>query len=196
LNIQWRYNWVDERESALDSALKLAYEAIQADPADARGFGELGFVHLYRKEHDAAINAYRRATTLNPNDADLLSDMADALTHTRQEEEAILLMEKAMQLNPYFPDQYLWHLGGAYFNLKRYDEAIHTIQKMQNPAEGRRLLAASFGQLGRIAEAREQAAKVLEAHPNFKVESWAAVQPDKYPDDSAHFVEGLRKAGL
>ena len=196
LNIEWRYNWAEQREKALDSALKLAHESVRADSLDARGYGELGFVHLYRKEHDASISAYRRAVSLNPNDADLMSDMADALTHTRQEEEAILLMEKAMQLNPYFPDQYLWHLGGAYFNLKRYDEAIHTIQKMQNPAEGRRLLAASFGHLGRIAEAREQAVKVLEVHPNFQVESWAAVQPDKYPDDSAHFVEGLRKAGL
>ena len=82
LNIQWRYNWAEDREHALDSALKLAYEAIQADSADARGFGELGFVHLYRKEHDAAINAYRRATTFNPNDADLLSDMADAFPTT------------------------------------------------------------------------------------------------------------------
>ncbi len=196
LNIQWRYNWVDERENALDSALKLAYEAIQADPADARGFGELGFVHLYRKEHDAAINAYRRATTLNPNDADLLSDMADTLSHTRQSEEAVELLHRAMRLNPYYPDQYLWNLGGAYFDLKQYDEAINTVQKMQNPTEGRRLLAASFGHLGRIAEAKEQAVKVLEAHPRFNVEQWAAVVPDKYEESTAHLIEGLRKAGL
>jgi adenylate cyclase len=196
LNIEWRYDWAEEPEEALNSALNLAYEAIEADSADARGYGELGFVQLYRKDHDAAINAYRRATALNPNDADLLSDMADALAHARQSEEAIVILQRAMRLNPYFPDQYLWHLGGAYFNLKRYDEAIQTIQKMQNPTEGRRLLAASFGQLGRLSEAKEQAAKVLEAHPNFSVDNWATVQPDKYPEDSAHFIEGLRKAGL
>jgi adenylate cyclase len=196
LNIQWRYNWTDEQDNALNSALNLAYEAIQADPADARGFGELGFVHLYRKEHDASINAYRRATKLNPNDADLLSDMADALAHAHQFDEAVQLLKAAMRLNPYYPDQYLWHLGGAYFKLKQYDEAIHTIQKMQNPTEGRRILAASFGQLGRIAEAKEQAAKVLEAHPNFNVDNWSKVLPDKYSEDSDHFMEGLRKAGL
>jgi adenylate cyclase len=196
LNIEWRYDWAEERDEALDSALKLAHEAIQADSADARGFGELGFVHLYRKEHDAAINAYRRATKLNPNDADLLSDMADALVHAHQFDEAVELLKAAMRLNPYYPDQYLWHLGGAYFKLRRYDEAIHTIQKMQNPTEGRRLLAASFGQLGRIAEAKEQAAKVLEAHPNFTSDDWAKVLPDKYPEDLDHFIEGLKKAGL
>ena len=70
-----------------------------------------------------------------------------------------------MRLNPYYPDQYLWNLGGAYFDLKQYDETIHTIQKMQNPTEGRRLLAASFGLWA--ASRSEQAAKVLEAHPRF-----------------------------
>jgi adenylate cyclase len=196
LNFDWRYNWAEHRDNALDSALKLALEAIHADSLDARGFGELGFVHLYRKEHNAAINAYRRATTLNPNDADLLSDMADALAHSSQSEEAIELLKKAMRLNPHYPDQYLWNLGGAYFDIKQYDKAIDTIQKMQNPSEGRRLLAASFGHLGRITEAREQAAKVLEAHPRFNVEQWAAVVPDKYEETTAHFIEGLRKAGL
>jgi adenylate cyclase len=196
LNIGWRYNWTDEQDNALSSALSLAHEAIQADPADARGYGELGFVQLYRKNHDAAINAYRRAIKLNPNDADLMSDMADALVHAHQFDEAVELLKAAMRLNPYFPDQYLWHLGGAYFKLKQYDEAILTIKKMQNPTEGRRLLAASFGQLGRIAEAKEQAAKVLEAHPNFNVDDWAKVLPDKYQEDLDHFIGGLRKAGL
>ena len=80
--------------------------------------------------------------------------------------------------------------------LKRYEEAIEAIQKMQNPTEGRRILAASYGQLGRLDEAREQAALVREAHPNFSVERWAAVQPDKFEDDVKHFLEGMKRAGL
>ena len=196
LNIDWRYNWTELRDKALDSALELARNAINIDATDARGFGELGFAHLYRKEHDAAIGAYRRALSLNPNDADLMSDMADALAHCHESEEAITLLNKAMRLNPFYPDQYLWHLGGAYFNLGQYEEAIRTLQRMQNPAEGRRLLAASYAHLGRLNEAKAEATKVLEAHPDFSVEQWAAVQPDKYAEDAAHFAEGLRKAGL
>jgi adenylate cyclase len=196
LNIDWRYSWTDIKDEALESALDLALGAVAIDPTDARGFGELGFAHLYRKEHEAAINAYERALSLNPNDADLMSDMGDALAHCHRSEEAIALLKNAMRLNPFYPDQYLWHLGGAYFNLKRYDEAIQTIHGMQNPTEGRRLLAASYGQLGRIEEARAEAAKVLQAHPDFSLDRWAAVQPDKDSADVAHFVEGLRKAGL
>ena len=196
LNLAWRYDWVADRDLILDEALDLALKATELDESDARGFGELGFVHLYRKEHEAAISAYKRALLLNPNDADLMSDMADALAHLGRSDEAITLLEKAMRLNPFYPDQYLWHLGGAYYNLHRYEEAIETLQSMQNPTEGRRLLAASYAQLGRMEEARGHARKVLEAHPNFRVEHWASVQPDRYQIDVQHFVEGLTKAGL
>ncbi|MEO0328959.1 MAG: tetratricopeptide repeat protein [Pseudomonadota bacterium] len=196
LNLDWRYNWTMDPDFALDSALTLARDAIELDTLDARGFGELGFAHLYRKEHDPAINAYERALKLNPNDADLMSDMADALAHSGRSEEAISLLEKAMVLNPFYPDQYIWHLGGAYFNLKQYEKAIEIIKQMQNPTEGRRILAASFGHLGRKEEARNEADRVLAAHPNFNVDHWASVQPDKFSDDVEHFVEGLKRSGL
>jgi TolB-like protein len=197
LNLDWRYSWGDdEPDRALDKALELAQRSVQLDKTDARGFGELGFVHLYRKEHTASLRAYEWALSLNPNDADLMSDMADALAHSGRSEKAVELLLKALRLNPCYPDQYLWHLGGAYFNLKRYDEAIDTLLCMHNPSEGHRLLAASYGQLGRLAEARVQAAKVLEVHPNFSLDYWAKIQPDKYQEDVDHFIEGLRKAGL
>lgn len=196
LNVDWLYNWADLREQALDKALELSLSAIELDPTDARGFGVLGFAHLYRKEHEAAISAYRRALSLNPNDADLLADFADALCHCGQSEEAIKLLHKAMRLNPFYPDQYLRYLGGAYYNLRSYDEAIGTIQAMQNPTEGRRLLAASYAQLGRLAEAGAEAAKLKAAHPDFDVDQWTAAVPDKFAEDLAHYAEGMRKAGL
>lgn len=195
-NLDWRYDWTEKPDIALDDALVFAREAIDLDEADARGFGELGFAHLYRKEHEAAINAYERALKLNPNDADLMSDMADALAHMGRSEEAIVLLQKAMKLNPFYPDQYIWHLGGAYFNLKRYKNAISAIQTMQNPTEGRRILAASFAHLDQLQEARAQADLVRQAHPNFSVERWASVQPDLYEDDVHHFLEGMKRAGL
>jgi adenylate cyclase len=196
LNRDWRYSWAEDPEGLLDKALYLAQTAVELDPSDARGYGELGFVHLYRKEHEASINAYRRARSLNPNDADLLSDMADALAHYGRSEESIELLERATRLNPFYPDQYLWHLGGAYYNLKRYEDVITTVQKMHNPIEGRRLLAASYAQLGRMTEAHEEARLLLEAHPNFSLEHWSKILPDRLEDETSHYVEGLRKAGL
>lgn len=196
LNLDWRYNWSEDPDWALDNAVDLARDAIDLDMLDARGFGELGFAHLYRKEHDAAISAYERATKLNPNDADLMSDMADALAHCGKSEDAIALLEKAMRLNPFYPDQYIWHLGGAYFNLKKYKKAVATIKTMQNQTEGRRILAASYGHMGKVSEAKAEAERVLSAHPNFDLKHWASVQPDKFQADVEHFVDGLKRAGL
>lgn len=196
LNIDWRYSWNDDGDKALDTALAYARHAADLDPTDARGFGELGFAHLYRKEHDAAISAYKRALTLNPNDADLLSDYADALAHSGENEDAIKYLQKAMRLNPFFPDQYLWHLGGAYYNLKQYDAVIEVVGKMNNPTEGQRMLAASYAQLGKVDLARSIAEKHRVAHPNFSLERWAKIVPDRLADDTQHFLEGLEKAGF
>ena len=195
-NLDWRYEWSDDPPTSLDKALECANQAIGLDPSDATAYGELGFVHLYRKAHDSALLAYRRATRLNPNDADLMSDMGDALAHAGQPEDAIKTIKHAMRLNPYYPDQYLWHIAGAYYDLRRYEECIEALKQMQNPTEGHRLLAASHAQLGHLEEAHWHASKVLEAHPNFSAERWAKIEPDRFPETAEHFAEGLKKAGL
>ena len=195
-NLDWRYSWTDEPEYALEKAHELAQESVLTDPSDARGYGELGFVNLYRKDHDACLSAFETALNLNPNDTDIMSNMGDALAHCGRSEEAITLLHKALLLNPFYPDQYLWYLGGAYFNLKQYDLAVKTLKRMNSPAEGRRLLAACFAYMGKKDEAKFQASKVLEAYPNFSLRHWESVQPDVNPEDTEHFVHGLRLAGL
>jgi TolB-like protein/class 3 adenylate cyclase/Flp pilus assembly protein TadD len=195
-NLDWRYSWTDRPEHALEKAYELAQESVLVDPSDARGYGELGFVNLYRKDHDASLSAFETALNLNPNDTDVMSNMGDALAHCGRSEEAITLLSKSLLLNPFYPDQYLWYLGGAYFNLKRYEEAVRTLKRMNSPTEGRRLLAACYAYMGNKAEAKFQASKVLEAYPNFTLAHWENVQPDVNPEDTEHFVHGLRLAGL
>lgn len=195
-NLEWRYSWTDRPEYALEKAYELAQESVLVDPRDARGYGELGFVNLYRKDHEASLAAFETALRLNPNDTDIMSNMGDALAHCGRSEEAIELLHRSIVLNPFYPDQYLWYLGGAYFNLKRYEDAIKTLNRMNSPVEGRRLLAASYAYLGKKDQAKFQASKVLEAYPNFDLAHWERVQPDVYPEDTEHFVRGLRLAGL
>ena len=195
-NLDWRYSWTEKPELALEKAFELAQESVILDPSDARGYGELGFVNLYRKEHDASLSSFETALQLNPNDTDIMSNMADALAHSGKSEKAIELLRRALTLNPFYPDQYLWYLGGAYFNLKRYQDVVDTVNRMHSPTEGRRLLAASYAYLGDMEKARFEASKVLEAFPNFSLDHWIKVLPDKDSEETEHFVEGLRRAGL
>ncbi|MCP4764954.1 MAG: adenylate/guanylate cyclase domain-containing protein [Gammaproteobacteria bacterium] len=196
LNFEWLFSWADESEETLDYALSIAHEAVSLDQGDARGYAGVGFVSLYQKKHDASIRAYERALQLNPNDADVISELADTYAHSGRSEEAVTLLKKAMHLNPFYPDEYLWNLGGAYYNLKQYENAIDAVNQMNNPTEGSRILAASHAQLGQLDIARAHAKKTLQAHPDFSLAKWQAMMPDKFEEDSMAFAEGLRKAGL
>jgi TolB-like protein/class 3 adenylate cyclase len=195
-NVEWRYNWTNDPEAALNEALELARLAVLHDDIDARGYAEMGLAHLYKKQHEEALASYERALELNPNDADLLAEMGDCLVYVRQAGRAVQLLEQAIRLNPYHPDSYLWYLGDAYFHLGEYDKTIHTLHKMRDQAEGHRLMAASHALLGHMDEARRHASAVMDVHPNFTIEQWRKVPPNKYPEDLEVFVEGLRKAGL
>lgn len=195
-NVEWRYNWTSDPEAALSEALSLAQRAVEYDDLDARGYSEMGLAHLYKKQHDQSLAAYERALELNPNDADLLAEMGDCLVYVRQAERSVELLKQAIRLNPYHPDSYLWYLGDAYFHLGEYEKTIQTLLKMRDQSEGHRLLASSYALLDRMGEARRHATALMEAHPNFTIDQWRKVPPNKYPEDLEIFVEGLRKAGL
>jgi adenylate cyclase len=195
-NLDWRYSWSTSPDKSLDAAVDLARSAIEHDQLDARGFSELGFANLYKKRHAESLADYVRALTLNPNDADIVAEYADALVYTGEAEKSLVLMDKAMRLNPYYPDWYLWYLADAYITMGRHADVIATVQRMRNPDEGRRMLAASYAHLGKMDEAREQARQVLNLYPDFTISRWRHRPP--YRDRAAleHFIEGLRKAGL
>jgi adenylate cyclase len=195
-NLDWRYEWSPSPEASLDAAVDFARCAIERDALDARGHAELGYAHLYRKSIEEAVAEYRRALALNPNDADIIAEYADALVYAGEPEKAIEEMERAMRLNPYYPDWYLWYLADAYHTLGRPSDVIATVRRMQNPAEGSRMLAANYAQLDMMDEARAAAAEVMRLHPNFTISSWRHRPPYRDPHIIERYVEGLRKAGL
>jgi adenylate cyclase len=195
-NLDWRYAWSDNPGAALDRALELAELAIQYDPFDARGHAEVGFACLYRRQHEASLAAYERAIDLNPNDADILAEMGDALTCVGELDRARQLLTLAMSLNPFCPDWYLWHLGGVHFSEGDYGLAIDTLRKMRDQSEAHRLLASSCAHLGKMDEARHHAAQLMKVHPNFSIDHWRKVPPFKDPEEVERLIDGLRKAGL
>ncbi|MGY3609127.1 MULTISPECIES: hypothetical protein [unclassified Bradyrhizobium] len=88
-------------------------------------------------------------------------------------------------------------MGLAFIGLGRFDEAIGAGKKAQrqNPSypPTYSCLAAAFGHLGRYAEAREAAARLLEVDPAFTISARIARRGQT---TSRLLTEGLRKAGL
>jgi adenylate cyclase len=195
-NLAWRYRWTPDPEAALDRAVELALKAINYDSLDARGYGELGYARLYKKQHDESLTAYERAISLNPNDADLLAEMSDALSYSGDPDRGLQLMQRALRLNPYHPDWYLWNLGGVHFVRGDYHETVQALNRMRDQSEAHRLLASTHALLGQMEEARYHAGQVMALHPEFSLEHWRNIPPDRNPMILERFIEGMRKAGL
>ncbi|WP_254027087.1 adenylate/guanylate cyclase domain-containing protein [Mesorhizobium ventifaucium] len=192
----WRYLWSDSPSDSFDKALEAAKTAVRLDEGDARGYAELGFVHLWSKEIEVAVDLYRRALLLNPNSADIMAELADALGYAGRLEEAESLIKSAMRLNPYYPDWYLWYLADIYYGMRRFRDVISSIAKMRDRREGYRLLAAAHAMLGEEEQARLFAGQVLLRQPNFSVTRWVEIQPEADTVSSQLLAEGLLKAGL
>lgn len=195
-NISWRYRFEPDPEGSLLRAVELAREAIARDPLDARGFAELGFAELYRKQREAAIAAYEEASELNPNDADIMVEKADALTYAGEPQRAIAFIERAMARNPFHPDWYLWVLADARFTLGDYKGTLEALARMRDPSQAHRMAAAAWALLGQMEKARLHAYAVKRVQPGFSLDHWRQVPPYRDPEPLERFVEGLRLAGL
>ena len=92
-------------------------------------------------------------------------------------------------------------LGIARFHLKEYSEALpllrEFISRSPNVSQGHIVLAACLAQLGRLDEARAEAAEVLRIDRNYTVNgTQRRMSVFKRPEDAKHLFDALRRAGL
>ena len=79
---------------------------------------------------------------------------------------------------------------------RRYDEALAASRKREGGKTAWQIAreAACLAQLGRLDEARAQAAEVMRRKPDFSVQ--AELPHYKHPADAEHVRQGLLRAGL
>ena len=141
-----------------------------------------------------------RAVALNPNSYLAWNCRGLVYRNAGLPEEAVGSFERAIRMSPIDPrlHQSLVGMGMAFVELRRFEEAVSTVKKAlrQNASysPAYRCLAAAFAHLGRDADAREAAARMLETDPAFTtISSWIA----RFAQSNTQLViEGLRKAGL
>jgi tetratricopeptide (TPR) repeat protein len=157
-------------------------------------------VCLWERHHDDALREAERAIAIDPNYAGGYVLLGLALHYAGRSEEALGCLDRAMALDPYYPSMNLHHQAQAAYQLSRYPEAVALLKRriLRKPDTdiSRVWLAASYGQMGLIEEAREAWQEALRVNPDFSLEHRRKVLPYKNPEDFEKVIDGLRKAGL
>jgi adenylate cyclase len=185
-----------DRQEAI-RLMRLAFSLDDGDP-DTLAWAALTSTFMVG-DRESEIEMANRAVALNPNS--YVAWICRGWVHRNAglPEEAIRSFERAIRASPVDPLLYrlFTGMGMALIELGRFDEAIVAGKKAQRqnsffPAVNL-VLASAFAHLGRDAEAREAAARVLELDPAFTI---SARMDQRRQAHAKLEIEGLRKAGL
>ena len=155
-----------------------------------------------RGRHEIALRRYQRAIALNPNLAYAYGHPAMTLGFLGEQDAAERYFQTAIRLSPHDPAKVFWlngvamaaYVKGDYKSAAQWAEQM--VEENPNYPGGLRILAASYGQLGRLEEARTTAQRLLDQVPTVTISSTANQLPFKNDSDCARYSQGLRKAGL
>jgi adenylate cyclase len=185
--------------ATLERAHRLARKAVQLDPNLPIAHAHLGLPLTFQGQHEQSIAEFEKAIALNPNFTDWR--FGAALTSAGEHARAAQVIEPHMRHDPFYSPWAPRTLGLARYMLKAYSEALPPLRECTSRAPdmslGRVVLAATLAQLGRLDEARAEAAEVLRIDPNYTIDgTQRRIAPFKRPEDAEHLFDGLRKAGL
>jgi adenylate cyclase len=192
--------WTPDPAQALDEAETWARRALELNDQDPVSHMALGNALLWRRDHEGALAEFRRMIDLDPNFAQGHTATGMGLMYAGRSAEALQPIATAMRLDPHYPPIVLHFLAQANFSLGQHEIAAQLLRDRiaRNPAteSSRMLLAACYGHLGRLDDARSTWAEILEVNRDFSLMQRERVMPYKDAADFQRIVEGLAKASL
>jgi TolB-like protein/DNA-binding winged helix-turn-helix (wHTH) protein len=191
------------RVPLLQQAMEFARSAVALDERDALCRCVLGRAHCMTQHYEDAVAELEATIELNPSFAQGYFALAFALVWCGREDEAIALLEQAVELSP--RDPHLWTFYNArafaHFSLGELKSAAFFARKGTRTPNATywpfASLAASLGLLGEQDEAEAAAAELLERKPGY---SCSFAREDLFfcakQDFIDRYAEGLRRAGV
>jgi adenylate cyclase len=176
-------------------ALASAERAVALDDLDGLCHHVMGEAAFLNQQPERALRHIRRAITINPHDADILTLGSYVEISAGDSERGLRQIALAMELNPTNPPWYHWLKGLDLALLGRFDEALVEYDQFGPPNPSiLKLRAVALVQLGRLDEARAIVRALLEIMPDLTA-SMIAKLDASMPDANVR-VESLRRAGL
>jgi len=184
---------------SLDRAFAVAQRAVAAAPSNHIAHAALAQILFFRRDLQGFRSAADRAVALNPMDAYTTAFMGILIAYSGDWEYGCALAEKGMELNPNHPG---WYRFCSFFREYRkhdYRAALDIALKMNMPSYHytHGALAAAYGQLGELENARTALRELLALMPDVATEARELYQKWFGPGELLEDVlDGLRKAGL
>lgn len=184
------------RPDPIGRALAMAETASRLDPLNAQARCWLAIVHFFRGANASFEAEAARALALNPSDPEILANIGHYLAFMGAFERGLELSRRAQQLNPLHPGWYHFSAARCHYDRRDYETVLADLQRIAMPQFywTHLLEAAALGQLGR-AEAAAALDRIFALKPGFSARTELA-KWNAAPDDLAHLIDGLRKAGL
>jgi len=184
-------------------ALRFASQALKSDPSDPLALAIFGHTNSFLfADYDRAVDAFDRAIAGTPNSAIAWTLSASTYCYLGEGERALVRASYGISLSPLDPYAYFYQsaLTNAHYTNGTFEEAVQWGRKVMATAPryvaNLRLLIASLVAAGRIEEAREIGAALLNVDPRFSVEKFCSWYPLKQPERRAILAERFIKAGL
>lgn len=120
--------------SLAERSITLKDNALAHRTLAKRHFSLLNAFVQTTKKMDAAVAELEAAAQLQPNDSDVLADLAMALSFAGRPDEALELVQRAMERNPNHPDWYFAASGIAFLLVGKPNRAVRDLKKWSDSA--------------------------------------------------------------
>jgi Tfp pilus assembly protein PilF len=184
-------------DEALSTMMDAGEKAVEIDPNDGTTHTALAMAYAYHGKPEQALAEYNRAEALAPSNADVLLIVAWSIAQFGETDRAVNLAERALKLNPHYPDWYNQGLSVVFFFGGQFDKAVKYRLLVKEPAAlDYAFLAMANAYLGRADDAETAAANLKKLDHTWTAERYLS-DGGGYPEKEAElFVIGARKAGL
>jgi adenylate cyclase len=196
-----QYGWIRSTRALWAEARSLAETSVRLDPRSSFAFSILAYMHAMDGDHEAALEAARKAVGLNPYDMGARGVLGICHLVSGEHRQAVELFSMAAQRGNSDP-RYKWAALNAFshYLLGHYDASLswarEALYMNPNHLQVLAVRAAALAQSGRSEEAANATEVLLTSYPGLTVEKHLRNFRWKAPADIAHYRDGLLKAGV
>jgi adenylate cyclase len=195
------FGWIRSTRELWDEAMSLAQSSVRLDPRSSFAFSIVAYVHAMEGHYEEALEAGKRAVELNPYDMGARGVLGLCHLVIGEHRQAIELFSTAVQRGNSDP-RYQWSVLNAFshYLLGQYDASLSWAREAlylnPNHLQVLAVRAAALAQLARTEEAAQAVEMLLSSFPELTIERHLRNFRWKMPADTAHYREGLVKAGV